>query len=125
MTIAESLLRGINSVRGARGLWPFTLNASLNAGASRKAEALAIAGVLAHDSVEATITRLRDSGYGGQYGGEVLAEGGQDASTVVDLWVNDPPHYAILMGDHTEMGAAMSLRGGINWWCCDFGKSVV
>ena len=97
----------INRERAARGLSALSVNGVLTAAAEKYA-ALSYAQPdpfqLSHDLNGTVVDRARAEGYAGGIG-EVLAVASPSAAEIVRLWLNSPPHSAIILGaDFNEIG---------------------
>jgi uncharacterized protein YkwD len=90
----------INQERAARGLPALSFNGALTS-AAEKYSALHFAQPdpfkLSHDLNGTAMDRARAEGYGGGIG-EVLAVASPSAAQIMDLWLNSPPHSAIILG---------------------------
>jgi uncharacterized protein YkwD len=97
----------INRERAARGLPALSFNGALTAAAEKYA-ALSYAQPdpfkLSHELNGTAMDRARAEGYAGGIG-EVLAVASPSAAEIVGLWLNSPPHSAIILGTgFSEMG---------------------
>jgi uncharacterized protein YkwD len=85
----------INQERASQGLNSLSSSSALSAQCQAWSESMAAIDVLSHSS------------YG--YGGEIIASGASTAQQALDLWLNSPPHLAIILGaGYTRIGAGMA-----------------
>jgi len=121
----QALLVVHNQARAARGLPPLAPDPRLCAAAQGHADRMAAAGTLAHQlpGEPDPFARMRDAGYAYMWAGENIADGQLDAPTVVEDWLDDPPHAANVLGHYTHLGAGLAAAAdGTLYWCCDYGR---
>jgi uncharacterized protein YkwD len=89
----------LNEYRTRSGLTALRPNASLAAAGTAYARLLAERNYFGHDGPDGSTpqSRVAASGYAGQFRGEALAAGQASAEEVINVWLNSPPHAAILL----------------------------
>jgi uncharacterized protein YkwD len=107
----RALLRRINAVRAAHNLRPVHMRKALNAIAVSHTLYIARIGQLDHNSADGTsaTTRIRHA-MRVREAGETLACG-SSVTQLVRLWMNSPPHRAILL-DPQMRYIGVGIRGG-------------
>ena len=72
---------------------------------------------LSHGDFAGRITAI----YPNRAGGEDIAEGQPDATSVVAAWMESPPHRANILGDFDRIGVGSARdSAGTVYWCADF-----
>jgi len=67
--------------------------------------------------------RVKRRGYRYQEVGENIADGQTSVESVMRSWMNSPPHRKNILGDFTEMGAAVVPDAEkTNYWCVVLGR---
>jgi uncharacterized protein YkwD len=111
------LVGAINAARIAHGLNPLEENTRLSGLASTFADEEARAGVEAHGN---HLRRVMNA-LPGRGAGECLAQGQPDAASVVQAWLNHPPHRVIVLGNWRLVGVGLAIgRDGTPFWVSDF-----
>lgn len=114
----------VNEERAAAGCSPLTLNPRLVKAADDYSDVMANAGVMSHTGPDgSTMTsRVEAAGYTWSTLGENIAQGQQDAASVMDAWMHSPGHKAnILNCSFKEIGVGVHFGDGGPWWTQDFG----
>ena len=107
----------INAARASAELAPLAGDPSLDRMAGAWAAAMASDDRLGHGNFAGRITSI----YPNTAGGEDIAEGQPDASSVVAAWMESPPHRANILGDFDRMGVGSARDdSGAIYWCADF-----
>ncbi len=105
----KDLLDATNRKRVENGLNPLKLDSELSKAASDKAAHMVTQNYWAHIAPDGTTPWffIKNSGYQYLYAGENLARGFNDASEVVDAWMNSPSHREnLLSSNYTDIGFA-------------------
>ncbi len=124
------LVNAVNELRAAYGLAPYTINSILMFTAQNQAEFMAANGIVVHSGPGgSTVTqRLLAAGYplggdlslGGFRSENIIALNGGSAQDAVNAWMGDAPHqYTMLSQDLTEIGAGVSVAGGLTYMVID------
>src|SRR5438105_5499305 len=67
--------------------------------------------------------RVKRRGYRFQEVGENVADGQTSVESAMRSWMNSPPHRKNILGDFTEMGAAVVPDAEkTNYWCVVLGR---
>lgn len=114
-SLAAGIVERINSTRQAQGLAPLRTTPELTASAEKYARFLHDAGYpnVSGDphALDGTVAeRVRREGYAWRSVGEVLAyhsgvlDLASEPEAFLQLWLNSPPHRAILLGDYADIG---------------------
>ena len=107
----------INAARASAGLLPLVDDRVLGLMARSWAASMASGEILSHGDFSGRIT----ASYPNRAGGEDIAEGQPDAASVVDSWMQSPPHRANILGDFDRLGVGSARDdGGTVFWCADF-----
>ena len=97
----RTMIRLINQIRGQHGLGPVRVSSGLTRAAESHSRDMLARGFFDHTSSDGTSFDRRIRRYvNARMTGEVLASIGQrrgGASTVVRMWMESPPHRAILL----------------------------
>ncbi len=126
LTIAE-LLAAHNRYRASEKKPPLKLEPRLIEAARAHARDMAEHNKLAHEGSDGSLPRdrVRRIGYSYQEIGENVASGQATVSAVMRSWIESEPHRENLLGDFTQMGAAVAKGSdGENYWCVDFGRPM-
>lgn len=121
--LAVEILNGIRAEQDP-ALAPLLWNAELSAAALFHNEWMAEHACFAHDceGEPAIGQRIADAGYGAWGWGETIGAGYFTAADVIDGWMNSPPHKAILLGHHEDIGISRLEADGSVWgvyWTAD------
>lgn len=106
----DQVMSLVNTDRASLGLPQLSINTNLNLAAMAKAEDMINNHYFAHTSPEGVAPWywIKNVGYNYAYAGENLAIGYQDASDLVNSWMNSPSHRAnILSPNYRDMGLAL------------------
>ena len=115
----------INSERAAQGLPPLTIDSRLVEAARRHSQDMATNNFFDHIGSDGSTPgqRIREAGYSYSRAGETIAGGYSSPSSVVQGWMNSPPHRAILLGDFVHVGVGYvfnpNSRYG-HYWTANF-----
>jgi uncharacterized protein YkwD len=64
--------------------------------------------------------RIKRRGYGYQAAGENIADGQTSIAQVMNIWLNSPDHRKNILGDYSEIGAAVARDdAGHTYWCVE------
>lgn len=114
--LAREMVGRINKYRAARRLPDLATSAILCGTAQDWATRMASIQHLFHGD---HVARLAAVGIRNIAAGECIAEG-ESIDQVINLWVNDPPHRAILLGSFGRAGVGMAKdNNGWGYWCLD------
>ncbi|NWG71312.1 MAG: CAP domain-containing protein [Parvularculaceae bacterium] len=117
----EAILALVNSVRRREGLSELKLDAALTEAATRYAAELAARGELSHIGPDGSAPpdRANAAGYSGRYVAETLSAGYEEASPLVDAWMDSPSHRAALLLERaSDLGVGRAVdpaRSEIYW----------
>ncbi len=119
----------INIERAAVGLFPLHTSLQLRSASSRHSLDMGTVGFCGHDGSDGSTAyeRMRDAGYLSPYG-ETVGCGQTTPAVIVRLWMESPPHRAILLCTLcTEMGAGYANVSTPVWhyWTVGFGRNAV
>jgi uncharacterized protein YkwD len=120
----DALVAAHNRVRAEHKLPPLKANARLTQAARSHTRDIAERGQLSHDGSDGSdaATRIKRAGYVRKSYAENVAAGQETVEEVMRTWVESPAHRENILGDYTEMGAAVARSAdGQNYWCVDFG----
>jgi uncharacterized protein YkwD len=98
--LATAIVAQLNVIRASNNLAPLVANAKLAAAATAHTNEMLTKGYFAHESADGTSPILRVKHY---YGKGIVGEnllwfvGNMNAATVVDAWMNNPPHKAVIL----------------------------
>ncbi len=125
----SEIVQLINQARTGAGLAALTVNPQLSAAAQAHSTDMACYSLLSHTGSDGSSIsqRIAAAGYSGSHPEEMIYGGyGAYPQNAFDWWMNDPPHYAIILDRRvTEIGAgyayvADSAYG--NWYTVDLGS---
>jgi uncharacterized protein YkwD len=105
----RSVIRHVNAFRASYGLPRVRPSLRLSRAADTHSRDMARTGVFSHDSSDGTpfAPRVRRFAAALMVGEAIAALSQDGAAAVVDMWVNSPPHRAILLGgDFRRIGVA-------------------
>ena len=104
------------------------LNNKLNFAAQKHAEWMANNNVMSHTGEDRSSfwTRIKQTGYNPQTGGENIAMGHPNVSAVFNGWMHSSGHYAnIVNRSYKEVGFGIATsKNGSKYWCADFGAPM-
>lgn len=119
------LIKLHNEERAKAGLPPLSFNAELEAAAQRHTRDMAKHESMSHKGSDGSSPseRIAATGYHAQATGENVAEGQDSPAEVMRSWMSSPRHKANILGDFTQIGAAV-VKGedGTPYWCVDLGR---
>ncbi|MBV8610362.1 MAG: CAP domain-containing protein [Singulisphaera sp.] len=121
------LIQAHNRERAARALPPLAFNAKLEEAARVQARDMAEHVKLSHEGSDGSTPsqRIERQGYHFLRVGENVAEGPKTVEEVMRIWMNSPHHRENILGDFTEIGAAVATsKDGNPYWCVDFGTPL-
>ncbi len=123
----RSLLDGHNAERAAEGKPPLKVSETLNRAAEVHARDMAEHRFLAHEGSDQSQPpdRVKRAGYHYLATGENVARGQKTVPQVVRAWMNSPKHKSNILGDFSEMGAALArAEDGQPYWAVEFGTPM-
>lgn len=98
----------VNQVRAARGMPKLRLESCTDGTAERWAKYLASSGEFYHQSMMNIINKCD-----AYYAGETLGRGAISPKTLVDMWMDSPPHKAVLLSKYARrIGVGAYVSGG-------------
>jgi len=113
-------LDSVNTLRGARGLTPLTLNAQLNAAAATHSRDMAVQNRPWHFGSDGSspLERVQRVGYSGRFLGEVISESNDTEIETLRAWMDLPDTRLVIMDPAaSEMGLAWFQEpSGKIWW---------
>jgi uncharacterized protein YkwD len=121
------LVQAHNRERAARELPPLAVNAKLEEAARVQARDMAEHAKMSHEGSDGSTPsqRIERQGYHFLRVGENVAEGAKTVEDVMRTWMNSPHHRENILGDFTEIGAAVATsKDGNPYWCVDFGTPL-
>lgn len=125
--LIADLARAHNKERAAEKLAPLTLDESLTRAARAHAEDMAEHEEMTHEGSDGSkpAERVKKVGYRYVKTGENVAEGQRSVAAVMRSWMNSPGHKRNILGEYSQMGAAM-VEGadGQPYWCVVFGTPI-
>ena len=98
--LASGILAKLNAIRTSNNLAPLVANAKLAAAATAHTNEMLTKGYFTHESADGTSPIARIKQY---YGKGIVGEnllwfvGSMNAAKVVDAWMNNPPHKAVIL----------------------------
>lgn len=110
----SDIVNGTNQARANLNKSAYTSNALLMSAAQMKAEDMAKQHFFAHTAPDGTVAwdYFKKVGYTYSVAGENLAITNQDASAVINGWLNSPTHRDNLLNDsYTDLGIGMANYG--------------
>jgi len=115
----------INQERAAQGLPPLNIDSRLVQAARRHSQDMATNNFFSHYGSDGSSPgqRIREAGYNYVSAGETIAGGYPSPSSVVQGWMNSPPHRAILLGNFVDVGVGYAYNSGStygHYWTADF-----
>jgi uncharacterized protein YkwD len=123
----DALIEAHNRERAKEKLPPLRANALLAAAARDHARDMAEHKKLSHEGSDGSdpAKRVKRHGYRYQEVGENVADGQTTVKEAMRSWMNSPPHRKNILGDFTEIGAAVAPAQDeekTNYWCVNFGR---
>ncbi len=118
------LVTAHNRERAEAKLPPLKANARLTAAAQAHADDMASHRMMNHVGSNGSTfdKRIELQGYRGRRLAENIAAGQTSVSSVMDSWMNSPPHKANLLGPFSEIGVGRARDDeGKPYWCVNFG----
>jgi uncharacterized protein YkwD len=122
------LVELVNEERLKVGSNPLVRSDQLNLAAWRQSWDMALNNFASHTGSDGSdsITRIRDTGYQGNWFGENIVVGFPTAETAMNWWMNSPGHRAnILDPQFTEIGVALAYNANsdnLYYWTQVFAK---
>lgn len=120
-------LDSVNTLRGARGLTPLTLNAQLNAAAATHSRDMAVQNRPWHFGSDGSspLQRVQRVGYTGRFLGEAISESYDSEIETLRAWMEQPDtRQVVLEPAANEMGLAWYQESnGKIWWTLVTGSS--
>jgi PKD repeat protein len=123
---SEQLFAYINEARRMHGVPPTSYVYELSVAAQAHADDMAYSLFTSHTGSDGSTPplRIRRAGYPGGYGGEATAWGVEQAIEAVKVWLNSPPHRAIILNPAaTDVGVGYTLNfnaPSIWYWTAEF-----
>lgn len=114
----DALIRAINNERTSRGLPALRSNAYLTQAAQTHSVDLATNDRWSHTGIDGSTPqeRMRRAGYPLGEGDEVLAANSDNIDEIMDAWLGNPRHEAILMNpDYIDIGAGHAYNGSSSY----------
>jgi uncharacterized protein YkwD len=123
----DALVEAHNRERAKEKLPPLRLNPLLAEAARDHARDMAEHKKLSHEGSDGSdpAQRVKRHGYRYQEVGENVADGQTSVEEAMRSWMNSPPHRKNILGDFTELGAAVAQAQDTektNYWCAVFGR---
>jgi uncharacterized protein YkwD len=123
----DALIESHNRERAKEKLPPLRANPLLAAAAREHARDMAEHQKLSHEGSDGSdpAQRVKRHGYRYQEVGENVADGQTSVEEAMRSWMNSPPHRKNILGDFTEIGAAVAQAQDAektNYWCVNFGR---
>lgn len=120
LTVQEQYIADrINEIRVENGLHPLEVNAHLNTAAYRHSNDLADNNLTGHIGSDGSTPgdRIYETGYEWSTWGEICAYGyGGDEQRIVEVWVESPPHYDLMLRDtYQHMGVGIGYNPDSAW----------
>lgn len=122
----QQLLESVNGTRKAAGVSPVCLSQKISQAAQVQSQYQASVNRMTHDGTQDVGTRILQAGFKQAGAGECVGMSNPDnLSAVYQAWVNDPPHYAIIVNpSFTHMGWSKEQgSGGAYYYTLDFAKA--
>jgi uncharacterized protein YkwD len=122
--VIAALIELHNRERAKEGLPPLKPNPQLEQAARRHARDMAARDKMSHTGGDGSspTDRIKAAGYHFRTLGENVAEGQRTPEEAVKVWMNSPPHRKNILGEFSEIGAAVAeSEDGKPYWCVDFG----
>ena len=120
------MLDSVNTLRGARGVGPLTLNAELNAAAATHARDMSVQNRpwLFGSDGSSPIDRVVRSGYQGSFVGQNIRETYETELVTLAAWMEDEGARTVLLDPRAQdMGFAFfQERNGKIWWSLVTGR---
>jgi uncharacterized protein YkwD len=114
-----------NKVRAEAKLPPLAANPEVKAAAKLHARDMADHEKMSHTGSDKSspFDRLKTIGYQFRSAAENVAYGQASVDEVMRSWINSRPHRKNVLGDFTEIGAAVAYsKEGTPYWCVVFGR---
>jgi uncharacterized protein YkwD len=114
-----------NKERAEAKLPPLVLNTELKAAAKLQARDMAENEKMSHTGSDKSSPseRLKRIGYHYRSAAENVAYGQNTVEEVMRSWMNSRSHRKNILGNYTEIGAAVAYsKDGTPYWCVDFGR---
>ena len=128
---AYDLINGVNALRAASGLPPYSISPTLMYTAQAQADFMAANGVVTHSGPggSSVTSRLLAAGYPlagdlsqGGFRSENITGGGDDKSAqdAINEWTGDAPHLNTMLSPNlTEIGAGVAVANGMVYYVID------
>jgi uncharacterized protein YkwD len=126
---AYSVIDGVNALRTAQGLAPYTVSSTLMSVAQAQAEYMASSGTITHTGPDGSRPYQRGMAAGYPLAGQIppgfYSEnivGGPDMSpqAAVQIWTGDAPHMNTMTSPNLqEIGAGVAVSGGMVYYVID------
>lgn len=118
VTATRQALDLVNAERARRGLAPMRFDSRLALVAQRHSEDQAARRQMSHRSGDGSDAgvRLRRAGYGWSSWAENVAYGQTSAASVMNAWMNSPPHRANILSTLTDTGVGVAVGSDGRWY---------
>jgi len=123
----DALIKAHNRERAMEKLPPLRPNPQLAEAARDQARDMAEHQKLSHEGSDGSdpAKRVKRHGYKYQEVGENIADGQDSVAEAMRSWMNSRPHRKNILGDFTEIGAAVAADAEkTNYWCVVFGRPL-
>ena len=118
---AKRVLELVNVERAKAGLEALTLDDKLSTAAQKHSEDMAKRGYMAHVTPDGVDPWTRMGNEGAQGVGENIARDQMTPEDVVQAWMDDPPHRAIILSPRARTMGLGVADGKGRLWTQDFG----
>lgn len=128
-SVEKEVVRLVNLERSNVGLDPVGIDMRLIGAARRHSDDMAANDFVSHTGSDGSSPwdRIADAGYPLLAGGETIGAGYPNEASVVQGWMDSPPHQEILLGsDFQHIGVGYGFEGDStygHYWTADFGSS--
>jgi len=123
-TIRERLLSLHNEARVDEKLKKLEVSPKLREAAQKHAEEMAERGEMTHEGKDGSTPaeRIKAEGYRYRRCGENIAFGRFSPQSVMDGWLDSPPHKKNILGSFSQIGIGYAkAKNGASYWCVTFG----
>jgi uncharacterized protein YkwD len=122
-SVLTEFLEALNRERNRAGIASLKIAPKLTEAARVHVHDMAKHEMLSHQGSDGTTParRVKQQGYLYQKSGENIASGQATPKAVMQSWMRSPGHRRNILGDFTEVGAALaSSKSGTPYWCAVF-----
>ena len=128
----QSIANLLNQQRNSNGLSSLALVSELTQAARRHSRDMADHNFTSHTGSDGSNggQRMQEAGYNWTTWGEIMGWGfGGNAGSMVNWWMNSPPHRSIILSsDFTDFGIGYARNPGSDWghyWTVNFGRRAI